>query len=98
MDDALLVRFFLEPSSARQRQYEALRSVFVEGLSQKAAADRFGYSHDAFRQLVHQFRLSLSGGQAPPFSSDRNAADRQPIPADQGPTNPTRQPSPTRER
>src|SRR5215207_4291719 len=98
MDDTPLVRFFLEPPSARQRQYEALRAVFVEGLSQKAAADRFGHSYDAFRQLVHEFRLSFPGGDAPPFSTDHLAADPRPIPAAPGPTRPTRRPPPTRER
>lgn len=97
MDDTLLVRFFLEPSSARQRQYEALRAVFVEGLSQKAAADRFGYSYDAFRQLVHEFRLSSNGDPAPPFSTDRTAADPRPTPAERSLTIPTLRPSPTRE-
>jgi transposase len=78
MDDSLLSRFFLEPSSARQRQYEALRAVFVEGLSQKEAAERFSYSYDAFRQLVHEFRQSVHDGQTPPFSSTRAAADHRP--------------------
>jgi transposase len=47
---------FLEPKNAYQRQYEALRAYFVEGLSSKDAADRFGYSPGSFRGLVHQFR------------------------------------------
>lgn len=97
MDDARLVRFFLEPSSARQRQYEALRAVFVEGLSQKAAAERFGYSYDALRQLVHEFRLSFSDGPVPPFSTDPTAADPRPTLAGRSPTIPTPRPSPTRE-
>src|SRR5438046_2647531 len=56
MDDTSCRRFFLEPSGPLQRQYEALRAVFIDGLSQKEVADRFGYSYDAFRQLIHQFR------------------------------------------
>lgn len=47
---------FLEPQNAHQRQYEALRAYFVEGLSSKMAAERFGYSPGSFRGLVHQFR------------------------------------------
>src|SRR5262245_35485361 len=58
MDDVLPQRFFLEPACAQQRQYEALRAVFVEGVSQKEAARRFGYSHGAFRLLVQQFRAA----------------------------------------
>jgi transposase len=49
-------RFFLEPSNATHRQYEALRAYFVEGLPSKEAAQRFGYTPGSFRTLVHQFR------------------------------------------
>jgi hypothetical protein len=50
------VRFFLEPAHANQRQYEALRAFFVEGLPSAEAAARFGYSPGSFRVLVHRFR------------------------------------------
>src|SRR5438477_12883858 len=49
-------RFFMEPSNATHRQYEALRAYFVEGVSSKEAAQRFGYTPGTFRTLVHQFR------------------------------------------
>lgn len=49
-------RFFLEPVQPRQRQYEALRAYFVEQLSTKEVADRFGFTPGAFRVLCHQFR------------------------------------------
>jgi len=49
-------RFFLEPAHANQRQYEALRAFFVEGLASAEAAARFGYSPGSFRVLVHRFR------------------------------------------
>lgn len=74
-------QFFLDPLCVAQRQYEALRCVFVEGCSQKDAAQRFGYSYDAFRQLVHQFRSACRDGNAPPFSPANAAADRQDRPA-----------------
>jgi transposase len=48
--------FFLDPQSTLQRQYEALRCFFVEGLSSPEVARRFGYSPGAFRVLCHQFR------------------------------------------
>jgi hypothetical protein len=67
MDDTPCRRFFLEPGSAPQRQYEALRAVFVEGDRQKDVAQRFGYDYGAFRQLVCQFRAGCGGGQPPPF-------------------------------
>ena len=49
-------RVFLEPKNPTHRQYEALRAYFVENLSNKEAAKRFGYSEGSFRVLVHHFR------------------------------------------
>jgi hypothetical protein len=49
-------RFFVEPATPKQRQYEALRAYFVEGLGSEAAARQFGYSPGAFRVLCHDFR------------------------------------------
>jgi len=74
-DESSCRDFFLQPSCAAQRQYEALRCVFVEGSKQKDIAQRFGYDYDAFRQLVHQFRSACSAGEPPPFSSPSAAAD-----------------------
>jgi hypothetical protein len=51
-----LRRFFLEPRTARQRQYEALRAFFVEQQPSKDVARRFGYSPSAFHVLCHHFR------------------------------------------
>src|SRR6201993_1799034 len=51
--------FFAEPATARQRQYEALRAFFLDGLTSKEVAHRFGYSHGAFRVLCHDFRRGL---------------------------------------
>src|ERR1035441_10995786 len=51
-------RFFLAPTSAAQRQYEALRAYFVEGLSSADVAARFAYSPGSFRVLCHHFRRS----------------------------------------
>jgi hypothetical protein len=70
MDDTLCQRFFQTPSCPLQRQYEALRAVFADGRPQKEVAERFGYSYDAFRQLVHQFRQSCAADQPPPFFSN----------------------------
>jgi Helix-turn-helix domain len=78
MDDTYCRRFFQEPTGPLQRQYEALRAVFLDGLSQKEAAGRFGYSYDAFRQLVHQFRHGCAAGTPPPFFSSRVPGDPRP--------------------
>jgi len=56
-------RFFAEPATARQRQYEALRAFYVDGLPSAEAARRFGYSPGAFRILCHSFRR----GKLPAF-------------------------------
>ena len=63
---------FLTPANTAHRRYEALRAYFVEGLSSKKAADRFGYSPGSFRGLVHQFRLDP---ERPFFASGRAAAN-----------------------
>ena len=49
-------RFFAEPATARQRQYEALRAFYVDQLPSAEVARRFGYSAGAFRVLCHAFR------------------------------------------
>jgi transposase len=49
-------RFFAEPATARQRQYEALRAFYMDGLPSSEVARRFGYSAGAFRVLCHDFR------------------------------------------
>jgi hypothetical protein len=49
-------RFFSEPSSPKQRQYEALRAYFTEELPSAQAAHTFGYTPGSFQVLCHQFR------------------------------------------
>jgi hypothetical protein len=49
-------RFFLDAKMPLHRQYEALRAYFVEGLSSREAARKFGYTPGAFRVICHQFR------------------------------------------
>lgn len=59
-------RFFLEPASAAQRQYEALRAYFVEGVPTADVSRRFGYTPGSFRVLCHHFR-----GSKPDFFQQR---------------------------
>ena len=49
-------RFFLDPSSPKQRQYEALRAYFAEELPSAQAARAFGYTPGSFQVMCHQFR------------------------------------------
>jgi len=48
--------YFTHPSADWQRRYEALRAAFVERLSDKLVAERFGYSPGYISQLRFQFR------------------------------------------
>jgi len=48
-------RFFRQPALPKQRQYEALRAYFLEGLPSQAVARAFGYSPGAFRVLCYDF-------------------------------------------
>lgn len=47
--DADISRVFLEPANPTQRQYEAFRAYFVEGIPSAEAAKRFGYTAGSFR-------------------------------------------------
>jgi hypothetical protein len=66
-------RFFEQPASARQRQYEALRAFFLEGLASADAARRFGYTPAAFRMLCYDFRR----GQLPDFFATTRPGPRE---------------------
>jgi hypothetical protein len=52
-------RFFAAPATPRQRQYEALRGFFLEGLASADVARRFGYTPAAFRMLCYDFRRGV---------------------------------------
>lgn len=68
MDDTRCRRFFLDADTATyQRQYEALRAIFVDGLPQSDVAGTYGYTHGSMRQLVHWFRAAMRSGSLPPF-------------------------------
>jgi len=66
-------RFFEKPATPSQRQYEALRAYFVEGLASAEVARRFGYSPAAFRMLCYDFRR----GQLPNFFAARRPGPRE---------------------
>src|ERR1700676_83863 len=66
-------RFFERPATARQRQYEALRTYFLEEVPSAEAARSFGYAPGAFRVLCHAFRH----GQLPDFFVTGHAVRRE---------------------
>lgn len=74
MNNQGIQNFFLQPAEVYQRQYEALRAVFVEDRSQKEVAQTFNYSYQSFRQLVHQFR-SATDDQRREFFFDSRQQD-----------------------
>jgi transposase len=75
-------RFFLEPSSAKQRQYEALRAYFAEELPSAQAARAFGYTPGSFQVMCHRFRREPSPAffltpQPGPRSQPKKSAARE---------------------
>jgi hypothetical protein len=59
LTDVQASQFFAAPQTPQQRQYEALRTYFVNGQSSAEVAQRFSYSPGSFRVLCHQFRHDL---------------------------------------
>ena len=66
-------QFFEQPATPRQRQYEALRSFFAEGLPSAEVARRFGYTPAAFRMLCYDFRR----GELPDFFATTRTGPRE---------------------
>ena len=88
MDGSHASRFFLEPKPTFQRQYEALRAIFVDAEPLDQVAGRFGYKPSALRSMASRFRVDCRRGGVPPFSSRTVAGDlsgRAPAKTDQAP-------------
>jgi hypothetical protein len=90
MDGSPTKRFFLEPRQTFQRQYEALRAIFVDDEPLERVAERFGYKPSALRSMASRLRADCRRGVAPPFFS-QTAAGGTPAPAkgDRAPRHPT---------
>jgi transposase len=56
------VDFFLKPATISQKQYEALRLYFVEGVPAKVVAEKFDYTHRGFSTIVTQFNKKIKSG------------------------------------
>ena len=56
--------FFLKPNNIPQKQYEALRCYFVDGLSAQIVAKRFGYSYRGFTTLITKFNQEINSDKA----------------------------------
>ena len=73
--------FFLQPSSARQRQYEALRAYFVEDKKPAEVARSFGYTPGTFHVMCHHFRrdpspVFFASPKPGPWSQPKKSAAR----------------------
>ena len=69
MDGSHTRRFFLEPQQTFQRQYEALRALFVDDEPLERVAERFDYKPSALRSMASRLRADWRRGVAPPFFS-----------------------------
>ncbi|HEY2156885.1 MAG TPA: hypothetical protein VGH33_14735 [Isosphaeraceae bacterium] len=76
MDGSHTSRFFLEPQQTFQRQYEALRAVFVEAEPIDRVAVRFGHKLSALKSMASRFRADWRRGVTTPFFSPTDADDR----------------------
>jgi hypothetical protein len=92
MDGSHTRRFFLEPRPTFQRQYEALRALFVDDEPLERVAERFDYKPSTLRSMASRLRADYRRGVATPFFS-RTAAGGPSAPGrakdDRGPRRPT---------
>jgi len=56
--------FFLTSKNIAHKQYEALRAYFVEKVSARTVAQRYGYTYRAFTTLITKFNKDLESGTA----------------------------------
>lgn len=69
MDGSHIKGFFLEPRQTFQRQYEALRAIFVDDEPLDRVAERFGYTPATLRSMASRLRSDRRQGVATPFFS-----------------------------
>lgn len=56
--------FFMSPVNVRQKQYEALRAFYHDGLSAVEAAEKFGYTLSSFYSVTKDFKKALKNKSA----------------------------------
>ena len=54
--------YFLNPKSAQQRQYEALRTFYISELSAEETAKKYNFSPAYFKKLRFEFSKNLKEG------------------------------------
>jgi len=63
--------FFTQPTNIQQKQYEALRSAFVDNLSYEAISEKYGFSISYFKKLKYLFSQQIKRGENPFFQSKK---------------------------
>ena len=74
--------FFSQPSCARQRQYEALKAFYHDGLSAAEVTTRFGFSTAYFKKLRTEFLHQLRQGINPFFQQPKTGPKQRRSSAD----------------
>lgn len=73
-------KYFKEPQSITQKQYEALRCYFAEGVKAEDVAKRFGYTYRGFTTIVSDFRKKLKDfAQQDPFFQPRSKGRKKSV-------------------
>ena len=67
MNELAYRNFFLQPTDAWHRRYEALRACFIEQQPLAEVARRWGVSYGTICNWVSQFRSQCDASQRPPF-------------------------------
>jgi len=76
--------FFLKPKTIAQKQYEALRLYFIENVTAKDVAKKFGYTYRGFTTIISQFKKDLKNGLASElFFSDKKKGRKRPLQIEQ---------------
>lgn len=69
--------FFSKPQNTEQRRYEALRAFYVDKLSTKEAAEKFGFTIAYFKKLRHQYSTMIKNDQCPFFCQQRKGPQKR---------------------
>jgi transposase-like protein len=77
MNELAYRNFFLKPTEAWHRRYEAVRACVVEQQPLVEVARRFGVSYGTACNWVSQFRSQCDADQRPPFLFNPPADARQ---------------------
>lgn len=57
------ISFFSNPHSIAQKQYEALRMYYMENVTAKEVAKKFGYTYRGFTTIITDFRKKLNNNE-----------------------------------